>query len=123
MSSEGERLAATVRDFLSSLRRGPLDRRQSAEPRYAVNIAVEAQEQRFTCAELSSSGARFIGFAGKVANGSRLAVRINAGIVLPGVVRWQDGSSFGMEFLTSEFSADVMNWLSERIKSSTAIAA
>ncbi len=123
VSSEGERLAATVRDFLSSLRRGPLDRRQSAEPRYAVNIAVEAQEQRFTCAELSSSGARFIGFAGKVAKGSRLAVRINAGIVLPGVVRWQDGSSFGMEFLTSEFSADVMNWLSERIKSSTAIAA
>ncbi|MER2604887.1 MAG: HAMP domain-containing methyl-accepting chemotaxis protein, partial [Siculibacillus sp.] len=41
ISAEGDRLADTVRDFLITLRRGPLDRRHHAEPRVSAGHRVE----------------------------------------------------------------------------------
>mgnify|MGYP001765662747 CR=1 FL=1 len=109
ISAEGDRLATTVKEFLITLRRGPLDRRHNAEPRvgtgHEVAVRGNGVEGRAICIDLSMSGARMRGLPGLLTVGDRLELSGEPGIWSPCAVRWIDGEIFGIEFLTAELSA------------------
>jgi len=108
LSAEGDRLAVTVRDFLIRLRRGPLDRRQSAQRvpgGHTVTLTSAKGTAKATCVDISLTGARFSGSLPPVAVGDDL--RITSGEKdsdMPAVVRWVQGDSLGVEFKLAEMS-------------------
>ena len=108
ISSEGDRLSTTVRDFLVRLRRGPLDRRLSAEPRISAGHEVEVTDggRRFRAVvhDLSLTGARLTGCDDQVAIGDRLNLSGEPGVVVPSIVRWAGEDGVGVEFVTAELT-------------------
>jgi methyl-accepting chemotaxis protein len=127
LSAEGDRLALTVRDFLVRLRRGPLDRRQSAQRvpgGHAVTLASAKGTAKATCVDISLTGARFSGSLPPVAVGDDL--RITAGEKnsdMPAVVRWVQGDSLGVEFKLAEMSHIASEWLRKQVNQGKARAA
>jgi hypothetical protein len=127
LSAEGDRLALTVRDFLIRLRRGPLDRRQSAQRvpgGHAVTLASAKGTAKATCVDISLTGARFSGSLPPVAVGDDL--RITAGEKnsdMPAVVRWVQGDSLGVEFKLAEMSHIASEWLRKQVNQGKAKAA
>ncbi len=107
ISSEGDRLASTVREFLVTLRRGPLDRRHGRAERVATGHGVEVRcgdaTERATCVDVSLTGARITAVP-KVAVGDRIEVSGEPGTSCPCVVKWVGDDEFGVEFLAAELS-------------------
>ncbi len=115
ISSEGDRLSQTVRDFLVRLRRGPLDRRVTAEPRvetgYELDVLEGARRARATCIDVSMSGAKLAGCEPSLAVGARLELVCEPGVVCPSIVRWRDGGLAGVEFIAAELAPDAVDRL------------
>lgn len=109
ISETGERLSVTVKDFLVTLRRGPLDRRHSAEKRvaqgYQVEIIADGRGHRLVCIDVSMTGAKISGEIPGLLIGDRVQIHGEPKIGLPGIVRWIEGDSFGIEFLAAELSS------------------
>jgi methyl-accepting chemotaxis protein len=109
ISETGERLSSTVKEFLVTLRRGPLDRRHSAEKRVAqghdVDVVSDGASHRLTCVDVSMTGAKMAGVIPGLLIGDRVQIHGEPKIGLPGIVRWIEADSFGIEFLAAELSA------------------
>ena len=107
ISSEGDRLAETVKDFLVTLRRGPLDRRHGRAERvragHEVVVYCGDGEERAICVDVSLTGAKVTSIAG-VGVGDRLRISGEPGIYCPCVVKWVSEEEFGVEFLAAELS-------------------
>jgi methyl-accepting chemotaxis protein len=109
ISAEGDRLAETVKNFLESLRRGPLDRRQGEVERVRTGHGVEihlagGRVHRAECLDLSLSGGRYRGEIPGLAVDSEISISGEPGILVPGCVKWMKGAEFGVEFRTGILS-------------------
>jgi methyl-accepting chemotaxis protein len=109
ISAEGDRLAETVRNFLVSLRRGPLDRRQGDAERVATGHGVEihlsgGRVHRAECLDLSLTGGRYRGDVPGLTIDTELSISGEPGILVPGCVKWMKGNEFGVEFRTGILS-------------------
>ncbi len=109
ISETGDLLSSTVRDFLVTLRRGPLDRRHSAQPRYAAGHAIDLitanGRHNAVCIDVSMTGAKIGGTPQGLLVGDRLQLAGEPKITLPCVVKWVQGDEFGVEYLAAEMSA------------------
>ena len=107
ISSEGDRLASTVKEFLVTLRRGPLDRRHGRAERvvtgHSVEVRCDGTSERAVCVDVSLTGAR-ISAVPKVAVGDRIEISGEPGTACPCVVKWIGDDEFGVEFLAAELS-------------------
>jgi methyl-accepting chemotaxis protein len=130
ISSEGTRLAETVREFLTRLRRGPLDRRLTAEPRmpagHAVGILHDGTRGKAVCVDVSHSGAKLAlelegDFAGFLV-GDRVSLSSVPGIDCPAIVRWVNGHEMGVEYLAAEFSPEAARRLRALVEEAKAHA-
>ncbi len=101
LSSEGERLAVTVREFLVRLRRGPLDRRQAAErvpAGHKVTLMAKTGTAEVTCVDISLTGSRLSGPLPPLKVGDEVRISGETGIEVPSIVRWVQDNSIGVEF-------------------------
>ncbi|MDK9694777.1 MAG: methyl-accepting chemotaxis protein [Siculibacillus sp.] len=107
ISSEGERLAASVREFLVTLRRGPLDRRHGRAPRvptgHRIEVHCDGTTENAVCVDVSVTGARITAVPNAVV-GDRLELVGEPGTVCPCVVKWVGEEELGVEFLAAELS-------------------
>ena len=107
ISSEGDRLANTVKDFLVTLRRGPLDRRHGRAERVTTGHRVEVRcgggRDEAICVDVSLTGARITAVP-NVSIGDRIEVSGEPGTACPCVVKWVGDGEFGVEFLAAELS-------------------
>ncbi len=107
IATEGDRLAQTVRDFLVTLRRGPLDRRHGHSERYPAGHKVDLRHgdtsETVVCIDVSINGARFTR-AIDVAVGDRITISGEPGTFCPGVVKWVSEEELGIEFVAAELS-------------------
>ena len=116
ISSEGDRLSTTVRDFLARLRRGPLDRRQGTEPRVESGLVLDVLDNgrisRATCVDVSMSGAKLAGCSHDIAVGDRLDLSSRTSAIrCPCLVRWVGDGVAGVEFITAELAPDTIEGL------------
>ena len=114
ISSEGDRLAATVKDFLVTLRRGPLDRRHGRAERvsagHEVEVVGDTGSHRAICLDVSLTGARVAATPG-ITVGDRLRLSGEPGVFCPCVVKWVGEEEFGVEFLAAELSEAAISGL------------
>ena len=107
ISTEGDRLASTVREFLVTLRRGPLDRRHGRAERVPtgqpVEVECESGTDRAICVDVSLSGARITAVP-SVTVGERIRISGEPGTYCPCVVKWVGEDEFGVEFIAAELS-------------------
>ena len=114
LSSEGDRLSVTVREFLVRLRRGPLDRRQAAERvpgGHTVTIVSERGTATATCVDISLTGARFAGQLPPLKIGDEIRISGEKDIAVPGTVRWIRDNNIGVEFKVAEMTPAASNRL------------
>lgn len=114
LSAEGDRLSATVREFLVRLRRGPLDRRQAAERvpgGHAVTIASTRGTATATCVDISMTGGRFSGRLPPLKVGDEVQISGEKDIAVPGSVRWIRDNDIGVEFKVAEMTPAASNRL------------
>ncbi|TBW35222.1 methyl-accepting chemotaxis protein [Siculibacillus lacustris] len=108
ISIEGGRLAETVRDFLVSLRQGPLDRRHATNGRVPAGHDIEVHRggrvDEGVCVDVSLTGARIAGAATNLAVGTEVRLSGEPGVLIPGVVKWVKDGEFGVEFRTADLS-------------------
>jgi hypothetical protein len=107
ISAEGDRLAETVREFLVTLRRGPLDRRHGRAERvrtgHEVVVHCDGGDERAICVDVSLTGAKVTAVDG-ITVGDRLKLSGEPGVFCPCVVKWVRDDEFGVEFLAAELS-------------------
>jgi methyl-accepting chemotaxis protein len=107
ISSEGDRLSSTVREFLVTLRRGPLDRRHGRAERVPtgqpVEVKCDAGTDKALCVDVSLTGARINGTP-KAAVGERIQISGEPGSYCPCVVKWVGEGEYGVEFVAAELS-------------------
>ena len=107
ISEEGDRLAATVKEFLVTLRRGPLDRRHGRAERvptgHCIEVLAAEGSTKATCLDVSFTGARVSAVPG-VAVGERLRLSGEPGVACPCIVKWVGDDEFGVEFVAAELS-------------------
>jgi methyl-accepting chemotaxis protein len=107
ISSEGQRLSSTVKEFLVTLRRGPLDRRDGRAERVPTGQPVEVRcedgNRHAVCVDVSLTGARVTAVP-NVAVGDRIALSGEPGTSCPCVVKWVGETEFGVEFVAAELS-------------------
>ena len=107
ISSEGDRLSETVKDFLVTLRRGPLDRRHGRADRvrtgHEVQVISDSENRQAICIDVSLTGAKVTLVPG-VKIGDRLKLSGEPGVFSPCVVKWVAEEEFGVEFLAAELS-------------------
>jgi methyl-accepting chemotaxis protein len=111
VSDDGSRLSDTVRDFLARLRRGPLDRRQSSEPRLPVKLPVTVQGKALTAVDLSTTGTRITGDVGGFEVGGTVRLDFGSTIATDAIVRWQGDGSMGVEFVAARLSSATSAWI------------
>ncbi len=107
LSTEGDRLSVTVREFLVRLRRGPLDRRQAAERvpgGHVVTIASARGSAKATCVDISLTGARFSGQLPPLRVGDDIQITGEKSIDVPATVRWVRENETGVEFKLAEMT-------------------
>ncbi len=108
ISTTGENLSTTVRDFLVTLRRGPLDRRHTAEPRvpagHELQVTRDGVHHRLVCNDVSMTGAKVSGGISGLAVGDRVTLSGEPGVFTPGIVKWVQDDGFGVEFIAAELS-------------------
>jgi methyl-accepting chemotaxis protein len=127
LSSEGDRLATTVQDFLVRLRRGPLDRRQAADRfpgghKVRLNTAKGIAEA--TCVDISPTGGRFAGaLPASLRIGDELTITGDGGVPVPATVRWAEADSFGVEFRTAELTPAATSRIRQLVGTGKALAA
>jgi len=107
ISLEGDRLSATVREFLVTLRRGPLDRRHGRAERVQTGHQIEVQcgkgSDRAMCVDVSVTGAKVTAVGG-IEVGERVKLSGEPGVWCPGIVKWVNDEEFGVEFIAAELS-------------------
>lgn len=126
LSTEGERLAITVRDFLVRLRRGPLDRRQAAERvpgGHAVMLISIRGTAKATCVDISLTGARFAGQLPPLRVGDDVQITGEKNIDVPATVRWIRESEIGVEFKLAEMTPAASDCLRRLVNDCKAVAA
>jgi len=109
ISATGDRLSSTVRDFLVTLRRGPLDRRRTAKQRVLTGHAVEITtgdkiRHPAVSIDVSTTGARIGGTIANLVVGDRIGLCDEPDIHLPCLVKWVQPEEFGVEFVAAEIS-------------------
>ncbi|MBS1165910.1 MAG: chemotaxis protein [Proteobacteria bacterium] len=125
LSTEGERLAITVRDFLVRLRRGPLDRRQAAERvpgGHAVTLISTRGAAKATCVDISLTGARFTGQLPPLRVGDDVQITGEKNIDVPATVRWIRESEIGVEFKLAEMTPAASDCLRKLVNDCKAMA-
>ncbi|WP_333824155.1 methyl-accepting chemotaxis protein [Pinisolibacter sp.] len=126
ISSEGDRLSATVKEFLVTLRRGPLDRRdgraERVETGHLIEVRCDGRSEQATCLDVSLTGAKVKTIAG-VAVGDKMELSGEKGIYCPCVVKWVGEEEFGVEFLAAELSEKAIARLRRLVGEATAAAA
>jgi hypothetical protein len=125
LSSEGDRLAITVRDFLVRLRRGPLDRRQAAERvpgGHVVTLTSARGAAQATCVDISLTGARFAGQLPPLHVGDDVQVTGETGIDVPAAVRWVRKDNVGVEFKLAEMTPAASDRLRKLVNNGKAMA-
>ena len=125
LSTEGDRLAVTVREFLIRLRRGPLDRRQAAERvpgGQTVTIASAKGTAKATCVDISLTGARFSGQLPQMTVGCDVHISGEKGIGAPATVRWIRDGQAGVEFKVAEMTPAATERLRQLVNKGKAMA-
>ena len=125
LSTEGERLAITVRDFLVRLRRGPLDRRQAAERvpgGHVVTLTTVRGAAKATCVDISLTGARFAGQLPPLQVGDDVHINGESGVDVPATVRWVREGNVGVEFKLAEMTAAASDRLRKLVSNGKAVA-
>ena len=125
LSTEGDRLAVTVREFLIRLRRGPLDRRQAAERvpgGHKVTIKADKGSAKATCVDISVTGGRFSGQLPPLHIGDEVHITGEKGIDVPAIVRWIRENDIGVEFKVAEMTPAASNRLRKLVTKGKAMA-
>lgn len=125
LSTEGDRLAVTVREFLVRLRRGPLDRRQAAERvpgGHIVTIKSSRGSGKAICVDISLTGARFAGQMPPLQVGDDVYITGEKDIDVPATVRWIHGSDIGVEFKLAEMTPAASERLHQLVSRGKAMA-
>jgi methyl-accepting chemotaxis protein len=116
ISVESQRLDETVRDFLVSLRRGPLDRRGTGE-RKALGLRARARTahgiHETELIDVSRAGARMAKVPG-LENGGAVAILLADGVEIEGIVRWLSEAEAGLALPPGALGQDMLNKLAAR---------
>ncbi|WP_370674823.1 methyl-accepting chemotaxis protein [Pleomorphomonas sp. PLEO] len=125
LSTEGDRLSVTVREFLVRLRRGPLDRRQAAERvpgGHVVTITTAKGSANATCVDISLTGARFAGQLPPMRIGDDIQITGEKENAVPATVRWIRDNNIGVEFKLAEMSPAASNRLRKLVSKGKTMA-
>jgi hypothetical protein len=109
---EGDRLGATVKDFLVSLRRGPLDRRDTERHELGVRVRLVTANGEFdtTLFDVSRSGAKIAPVQGVEVGGS-IVLRFMDGHEVPATVKWIRDNQAGVALPPGAVNAALLDKL------------
>jgi methyl-accepting chemotaxis protein len=115
IDAEGGRLNATVKDFLVSLRRGPLDRRDNErhELGVSVHLVIAGAEYESTLYDVSRSGAKVAPISGADV-GSGIVLRFGQDHEVPATVKWVNHGEAGLSLPPGSVNAALLEKLRKR---------